>query len=79
MEIRHAAKFAIHNRNQLERVNICGCYYCFKIFEPKEIKEWVDEDDTAMCPYCEIDSVLPEAPDCIITEDLLKKINKYYF
>ena len=35
----------------------CGCYYCLKFFELKEVKEFVDKGKTAICPKCRIDSV----------------------
>lgn len=36
---------------------LCGCAYCLKIYETKEIVEWVDSDTTAVCPKCSIDAV----------------------
>ena len=39
----------------------------------------LDSDDTALCPYCGIDSVLADAPGCQVTEDFLKKMKKYWF
>lgn len=37
-----------------------GCFCCGKIFDSSEIDEWVPDrgGDTAICPYCGIDSVL---------------------
>jgi hypothetical protein len=80
VNINMAPKFAIHNKNTLEMVKECSCYYCFKVFSPSEIKEWVDkEQDTAICPYCGIDAVIP----VYLPEDKdlmnLKKINEYWF
>jgi hypothetical protein len=78
-DVGHAGFYAIHNRLNLEKVNKCGCYHCLTMFDPKEIKEWVDNDDTAMCPYCEIDSVIPENTDYFLSKELLTKINEHYF
>ncbi len=36
----------------------CGCFYCLVVFEPAEIIEWTDEETTALCPKCGIDSVI---------------------
>lgn len=55
----------------------CGCFYCLKIFPPKEITEWIDESKdstggigkTAICPYCGIDSDLPDSIDHKLTEE----------
>ena len=40
-----------------------GCFYCRAIYEPAEIVEWIDDDDTgvgqtALCPRCGIDAVI---------------------
>ncbi|MDR2581783.1 MAG: cytoplasmic protein [Fibromonadaceae bacterium] len=56
----NAHKHSIHNESSLKKDDLCGCFYCLKIFNPSEITEWTDEESekTAMCPYCEIDSVI---------------------
>lgn len=36
-----------------------GCFYCITIYGSSEIKEWIDGGQTALCPHCGIDSVLP--------------------
>jgi len=40
----------------------CGCFYCLEIFQPAEIAEWTDNDLTALCPRCGIDSVIAVRP-----------------
>ena len=45
-------------RNDLEKDCKCGCFYCLKIFNPSVIDGWWDHEDTAVCPYCRIDSVI---------------------
>lgn len=59
-ELSSLSKLSIYNKKRLLQNNLCGCYYCGRIFNPKEIKEWTDNLDTAICPYCAIDSVLDE-------------------
>ncbi len=77
--IEEASKYSIRNRKQVENSSICGCYYCLKIFKPKEINDWIDNDTTAMCPYCDIDSVLGNASGYEITEEALEELHKYWF
>lgn len=67
-------KCAIYNRKELEKANNCGCFYCKKLYNPKEIKEWCDNKQTAICPYCGIDSVIVNP-----TQEDLEMLNKYYF
>lgn len=77
IDIRMAPKFAMHNKASLELTKQCCCYYCFKRFDVKEIKEYTDwEKDTAICPYCSIDAVLPIYSE----EDVmnLEKIHNYW-
>lgn len=42
----------IRNREALQRVDRCGCFYCLAIFDPQEIEEWIEDEggDTALCP-----------------------------
>jgi hypothetical protein len=46
------------NRSSLEKATICGCFHCFKEFPFGRIAEWIDDDQTALCPYCGVDAVL---------------------
>jgi hypothetical protein len=60
-------------RSRLEKVATCGCYYCLRTYSPKEIREWVDGQETALCPKCGIDSVVPyESSDGTDAEFALK-------
>lgn len=74
-----AKEYATHNRQTLSAEQSCGCFYCLRIFDSKEI-EWPDEaDDTAMCPYCGIDAVIGERFGIPITKQLLKNLREYWF
>ena len=80
-ELRTFIKHATSNREVLKKDNVCGCYYCKTIFAPSEITNWVKDSngDTALCPYCMIDSVFSESAGYEITPKLLKELNKYWF
>ena len=71
--------YSIHNKELLEKTDKCGCYYCLEIFNTNEIEDYIEEEDTALCPYCGADSVIPEINDIKITEDFLKSMNEYWF
>ena len=79
LDIRNAAKFAMHNRKDLENSSICGCFHCLALFNPKQIKEWTDEDNTAVCPFCSIDAVLAETCGIHLDTIVLNKLNTYWF
>ncbi|MDZ8119529.1 cytoplasmic protein [Pontiella sp. NLcol2] len=79
-----AHQYSSDHRKQIEQSTICGCFYCLAKFKPSAIEEWIDENDdevgqTALCPRCDIDSVIGSESGFEITDDLLKKMNKYWF
>ncbi len=58
------------------------CFYCEKRYDVSEIKEWIldEKDDTAICPYCDIDSVIPSLMDKKeITDEMVQELYEYYF
>jgi hypothetical protein len=78
-EKRSAPSFAMHNRGMVESSRTVGCYFCGKIFKPAEITEWVDKADTAICPYCEVDAVLPERPGFSFSTKELLDLRAFWF
>ena len=67
------------HRDALTYADKCGCFYCKSIYDPKEIKEWVDGGKTALCPYCGIDSVIPETEEYPLTTAFLRKMHHKWF
>lgn len=51
----------IANKNKLQQ-GVAGCYYCLSCFPVEKIEQWVRDRNgmTACCPYCTVDTVLPE-------------------
>lgn len=80
-ELKNFIKFATSNRNELEKDSKCGCYYCGTIFSPKEITQWIEDrdGDTAVCPYCSVDSVVGESCGYQINKELLDQLYTYWF
>lgn len=79
-DIIKAHKYSINNKEQLIKDKKCGCFYCLKIFNPKEIKEWIeDKTETAMCPYCGLDSIIGESSGYPITKEFLNEMREYWF
>lgn len=74
-----AHQFCKHNQKALAASQLCGCFYCCKIYLPMQIKEWCDKSNqTAICPYCHIDSVIASL-DCELSIDLLEKMQSHWF
>ena len=74
-----AHKHSFKNRNEIERSTLCGCFYCEKNFAPSEIVEWIDGNQTAMCPFCGIDSVLGNFSGFALTKEFLHSMNEHWF
>lgn len=75
----HQASFK--NKESILRSKKCGCFSCQKIFPASEacfMKE-ADGQETAWCPYCDIDAVLGDASGFPITEKFLEEMNKCWF
>ncbi|MGE7666975.1 cytoplasmic protein [Ureibacillus composti] len=70
--------FSLH-RKELEKDKICGCFYCEEIYHPTNITEWIDDGNTALCPYCGIDAVIGESSGYPITEQFLKEMYMEWF
>ena len=79
MEIRYFAKHAMKNRKDIETAGNAGCFSCLKIFSASDIKEYTDKDETAICPYCQVDSLVPDYSENPLNYDFLMKAKKYWF
>lgn len=80
LELAHKTSFG--DKAKIIEGDNCACFHCLKIFCPNEITEWIIENDnqgeTAMCPYCGIDSVVSsEWPFNDTT--FLKQMHSHYF
>lgn len=73
-----------HEHSSLHRIEIlksenCGCFHCLSIFSPLEIVDWTDNESTALCPFCSIDSVIGSASNFPMTKEFLRKMNRHWF
>lgn len=79
-DIIEAHEYSINHKSKILEDKKCGCFYCLKIFNPKEITDWIeDKNGTAICPYCGIDAVIGESSGFPITEEFLLKMKNYWF
>lgn len=79
IDIIEAHAYSIHNREDIEKSYYCGCFYCTKIFRPFQVNFWIDNSDTAVCPFCRIDSVIGDYSGYPVTEEFLKAMKKRWF
>ena len=77
--VKDAHKHSFNNREELTQSDNCGCFSCIEIFKSSEVKEWIDNGQTAHCPRCYIDAVIGDKSGYPITEDFLTKMYKRWF
>lgn len=79
--LKRAHKESFKNKESILRSQVCGCFSCLKTFAPGEVtfREEMDGQQTAWCPYCDIDAVLGDATGYPITSDFLKEMKKEWF
>ena len=79
-ELKEAHQHCTSNYKELEKSKICGCFHCKKVFNPREINEWIQDSElTAVCPHCNIDSIIGDASGYSITKKFLKEMYEYWF
>jgi hypothetical protein len=80
MDTETAHQFSKHNKESLSQSETCGCFYCLRIMKATEINHYIEagDEDTATCPYCDVDSILA-SKDVPLTEKFLKEMNKKWF
>lgn len=74
-------EFGFENMDYLKEKR-CVCYYCGARFSYKEITDIVEDinGDTAICPKCGVDTVVPEIiDDKYVTDEEIKMIYHKYF
>ena len=79
-------RFCHSNTELLPRSTSAGCFCCGATFAPADIKDWVHEElpgmppgDTAKCPKCGVDSVLPSAAPIMLSPRMLAAMQSYWF
>lgn len=78
---RDAHKACFKNWRILKKSKTCGCFYCLRVYAASEVGDWCVERDrrrTALCPYCAVDSVIPDASGWPLDADFLKKMKCWW-
>jgi hypothetical protein len=68
-----------NHRAEVLHSDRCGCFYCGEIYPPSEIRDWIDRDETALCPHCHIDSVIGSASGYPLTPEFLRAMEARWF
>jgi NAD-dependent SIR2 family protein deacetylase len=78
-DIQAAHKHSIHHRAEIMLSTLCGCFHCFATFSPSDVSEWTDQEDTALCPKCGIDSVIGDRAGFPISREFLQTMKAHWF
>jgi hypothetical protein len=78
-DVREAHDHCSRHRAEILSSERCGCFYCLKTFDPAEIQDWVDDEQTALCAKCGIDAVIGSGSGFPITQKFLGEMHKYWF
>ena len=78
-DIREAHQHSSNHRQEVLLSKQCGCFYCFKVFTPSRIEDWVDDSQCALCPGCGIDAVIGDKAGYPLTKEFLSEMHKYWF
>ena len=71
--------YCTNNRDLVARANRCYCVYCKADMDRREIVDFLELENTAVCPKCGVDAVLPDSIDETISRSLLQELHEYWF
>lgn len=90
-ELLGAYRYVSNNWLQIEGSRVCGCCVCLQMFPPAEIVGWTGLDmnnvddpaavarQTAMCPRCGSEAVLPDQCGFPVNAQFLARMNEAWF
>lgn len=81
---RYIHSFCFENKEFLRSSEINVCFYCMQKVRFEDIEEWIEErsgKESAICPHCGIDSVVPYKVDGMyeLDDKMLDEMHKYWF
>jgi hypothetical protein len=77
--LRVAHEKSANHRAEIESSEKCGCFYCEAIFDADQVADWTDDNMTALCPFCGVDSVIGDSSGFEITKRFLEEMHEVWF
>lgn len=76
-----AHKASFMNERLVKQSKMCGCFSCKRIYPATEVKGWCPDgaDAMAICPYCAVDAVIPDASGWPVTSIFLAAMRRRWF
>jgi hypothetical protein len=74
-----AHKYCQSNRELVLKSETCGCFHCLSIMPAKSVAAWRESDQTALCPKCGEDTLIPLTSGFPVTVTFLKQMRRKWF
>lgn len=71
--------YSSHNRYLVDISEQCTCFYCKHTIDSREITEYADNGQTAVCPKCGIDALIPDSIEEPLDENTVAEMHEYWF
>ena len=71
--------YSSHNKDLIAVSMKCYCFYCKEVVDAYEITDYADNGQTAICPRCGIDSIIPDSIEEGVDNSTISDMNEYWF
>ena len=74
-------QYSVSNKQTVLSSEKCGCFFCNQIFDSNLITDFYIQDEkgeTAICPFCGVDSILPDSK-VELSAQVLEDMHKLWF
>ena len=71
--------YSTHNKENVDASQKCYCYFCLSTINKEDIKEYVDDVQTALCPECDKPALIPDSVAGEIDDHTLYQMSDYWY
>lgn len=79
MQLERLHAYSANNRSLITVSDRCYCFYCKQSMYRGEIERYIDDGQTALCPHCQIDAIIPDSIAETVDENIIAEMNEYWF
>lgn len=79
IKVKRLHAYSSNNKDLIEKSEYCYCFFCKKKIESNQIVRYLENEDTALCPYCGVDSIIPDCVDVVIDDKTIDNMYNYWF
>ena len=79
MQLQKLHTYCSHNRNNIMLADKCYCFHCKMAMDHEEIVDYIDNGQTALCPKCGIDAIIPDSIDESLDDEIIAQMHEYWF